>query len=427
MGNAVTENPVFKNIKKFIEDEEKNALMEKCYSAIRTEGDRVFDRSLPYLSSNDFDAYFPLVSAVIFTANKFECDTLNYLVINQNGGTVHKRREKIHIFGNSDIHSPVAYILKVSSSYILHLLANETGSYTPGGSSDLVRYISGNPALRPSCIISFGICYGRNPDEQIIGDVLIPRKLYPWSIGQKVVEEELQIKNDNFNLWLEEKFDKNDIYSSIAMYCNDGDGRIIEKSIKINNEEIKFKINISYGNVSTGEAVVSSKILKDKIAAANRNEKEIGGEMEGYGLAKECVYYAKIPCVIIKSICDWGELKNIEKAFEENGVNFPNNLKDKLQAYASFCAGLTLLDLFLEEGDKLLTSSIINGLKEKYICNEYHYSSEEKIKDGIKELFDCEIDCDFIFDNLLQLNKLIKVEKDYKKMIVYCIERRKNA
>ncbi len=427
MGNAVTENPVFKNIKKFIEDEEKNVLMEKCYSAIRTEGDRVFDRSLPYLSSNDFDAYFPLVSAVIFTANKFECDTLNYLVINQNGGTVHKRREKIHIFVNSDIHSPVAYILKVSSSYILHLLANETGSYTPGGSSDLVRYISGNPALRPSCIISFGVCYGRNPDEQIIGDVLIPRKLYPWSIGQKVVEEELQIKNDNFNLWLEEKFDKNDIYSSIAMYCNDSDGRIIEKSIRINNEEIKFKINISYGNVSTGEAVVSSKILKDKIAAANRNEKEIGGEMEGYGLAKECVYYAKIPCVIIKSICDWGELKNIEKAFEENRVNFPNNLKDKLQAYASFCAGLTLLDLFLEEGDKLLASSIINGLKEKYICNEYHYSSEEKIKDGIKELFDCEIDCDFIFDNLLQLNKLIKVEKDYKKKIVYCIERRTNA
>jgi|GEM_PF-2187166 len=427
MGNAVKENPVFKNIKKFIEDEEKNALMEKCYSAIRAEGDREFDRSIPFLTSNDFDAYFPLVSAVIITANKFECDALNYLVINQNGGIVHKRREKIHIFGNSDMHSPVAYILKVSSSYILHLLANETGSYTPGGSSDLVRYISGNSALRPSYIISFGICYGRNPDEQTIGDVLIPRKLYPWSIGQKIVEEELQIKNDNFNLWLEEKFDKNYIYSSIAMYCNDGDGRIIEKSIKINNEEIKFKINISYGNVSTGEAVVSSKILKDKIAAANRNEKEIGGEMEGYGLAKECVYYAKIPCVIIKSICDWGELKNIEKAFEENSVNFPNNLKDKLQAYASFCAGLALLDLFLEEGDNLLASSIINWLKEKYICNEYHYSSEEKIKDGIKEFFDCEIDCDFIFDNLLKLNKLIKVEKDYNKTIVYCIERRKNA
>ncbi len=427
MENNVTQNPVFKNIKEFIEDKEKNVIMENCYSAIRTEGERVFEHSLPCLAPSDFDAYFPLVSAVIFTANKFECDMLNYLILNQNVGTVHKRRDKIHIFGNSDMHSPVAYMLKVSSSYILHLLANETGSYTPGGSSDLVRYINGNSALRPSCIISFGICYGRNPDKQMIGEVLIPRKLYPWTIGQKVVEEELQIKHDDFNLCLEEKFDKNNIYSSISMYCNDDEGRIIEKSIKIKNEEKKFKIKVSYGNMSTGEAVVSSKILKDKIVVANQNEKEIGGEMEGYGLAKECVYYAKIPCVIIKSICDWGELKNIEKAFEENGVKYPKNLKDKLQAYASFCAGLALLDLFLVEGDKLLASSIINWLKEKCICNEYHYASEEKIKDGIKEFFDCEIDCDFIFDNLLQLNKLIKVEKDYNKTMVYCTERRKNA
>lgn len=427
MDNIVEQNPVIKNIKEFIEDKEKNTLMEKCYSAIRTDGERVFDRSLPYLASSDFDAYFPLVSAVIFTANKFECDALNYLVLSQKGGAVHKRRDKIHIFGNSDMHSPVAYILKVSSSYILHLLANETGSYTPGGSSDLVRYISRNSALRPTCIISFGICYGRNPDKQMIGDVLIPRKLYPWSIGQKVIEEELQIKHDNFNLWLEDKFSENNIYSSIAMYCNDDDGRTIEKSIRIKNEETRFRIKISYGNMSTGEAVVSSKILKDKIVAANRNEKEIGGEMEGYGLAKECVYYAKIPCVIIKSICDWGELKNIENAFKENVLNYHDNLKDKLQAYASFCAGLTLLDLFLEDGDKLLALSIINWLKENCICDEYHYTSEEKIKDKIEEFFDCEIDSDFVFDNLLQLNKLIKVEKDYNKTIVYCTERRTNA
>lgn len=421
---TVVNNPVFKNIKSFIEDNNKISLMEKCYKTIRENHERKFDRSLDCLENNEFDAYFPLVSAVILTANKFECDTLNYLVLKEKDGNVHKRRDKINIFKGRDIHSPVAYIIKISSSYILHLLANETGSYTPGGSSDLVRYISNNSLLRPSCIISFGICYGRDPDSQMIGDVLIPRKLYPWSVGQKIVEEDLIIKHDNFNLSLEDKFSENDIYSAIASYCDDDNGRISKKKIKIDGEDCSFSVKISYGNMSTGEAVVSSKHFKEQIINANHNVKEIGGEMEGYGLAKECIYYAKIPCVIIKGICDWGELKNIEKAFDENGVNYPEKLKDKLQAYAAFCAGIALLDLFFVERDKFLFLNIINWLKKQKICDKYHYTSEEEIKEGIRRFFGNRCDYDYIFDSLVELNKLVEIKKDYQRTKVYRVERR---
>lgn len=371
MENTSVVNPVFKNIKDFLADSEKNTLMEKCYSAIRENHERKFDSSLKRLDNEKFDAHFPLVSAVVLTANKFECDALNYLVSIQNGGEVYKRQDKIHIFEDIDMYSPVAYILKISSSYILHLLANETGSYTPGGSSDLVRYVSENKLLRPSCIMSFGICYGRDPGTQKIGDVIIPRKLYPWSIGQKFYEGRFEIKHDNFNLSLEDKFPKNNIYSTIAEYCDDDNGRTIEKNVDIKGEKFNFKISVYCGNISTGEAVVSSEEYKEKIRLATHNEKEMGGEMEGYGLAKECIYYAKIPCIIAKGICDWGELKDIEKVFSENHENYPEDLKDKLQAYAAFCSGISLLDLFLEEGDKFLSLNIINGLKKKGICSEY--------------------------------------------------------
>ena len=85
MENTSVVNPVFKNIKDFLADSEKNTLMEKCYSAIRENHERKFDSSLKRLDNEKFDAHFPLVSAVVLTANKFECDALNYLVSIQNG------------------------------------------------------------------------------------------------------------------------------------------------------------------------------------------------------------------------------------------------------------------------------------------------------------------------------------------------------
>lgn len=419
-------NIVVSNIKIFLQDKYKSSLMEKCYDLIRKDGERYFDLSLNCFDNNEFDKYFPLVSVVIITANKFECDTLNYLISVQYGGLVNKRKDRIHIFENSSLYSPTAYLLKFESSYILHLCAAETGSYTPGGSSDLVRYVSSNSMLCPSCIISFGICYGRDPDTQMIGDVLIPRKLYPWSIGQKIDEYQMKIKHDNFNLNLEEKFSKEDIYSFISQYCDNEDVRKIKKCININSEECEFEIKVCYGNLSTGEAVVSSEEFKNKISYASRIEKELGGEMEGYGLAKECVYYTKIPCVIIKGICDWGELKNIEKYLKEEDVEYPDNLKDKLQAYASFCAGLALVDLFLVE-ERFLSLKFINRLKEKQICDSFHYALKEDIMKEIINFYGAEIQCDFVFDKLVKLNKIIKVEKNYNKTTVYCTERRSNA
>lgn len=408
MSGIKEENSVLKNIKSFLDENMQS--MDNCYNAIRgNNGERLLRNELDEISNEDFDSEFPLVSAVILTANKFECDALNYLMNNYEEHNVKKRRDKIHIFKKIDINSSEAYLFKISSCNILHLLASETGSNTPGGSTDLVRFVSNHPQLFPTCIISFGICYGRDSEKQKIGDVIIPIKLYPWSIGQKIVDKNFKIKHDNFNLFLSDKFSESGLYSAIESYCNGFDGTIIQKTVSI-PMETNFNINVKCGNMSTGEAVVSSKKIRDYLHRATGIDNELGGEMEGYGLAKECIYYANIPCIIVKGICDWGEMKDIERALAGSDFPLPPHLKDSLQAYAAFCSGIILLDLLSVEKEKFLLLKLIKFLNEKKVCSSIHYNGKSNIIQSIQEYFCDECDAEKIFDDLVKFQKLIKVD-----------------
>lgn len=386
-------NPVISYVKSFLSSNKKE-LMEYCYYSIKNEeGQRYFKDTIALKEDREFDSLFPLVSLVVITANKIECDSLNYIFSKQNKSVLRKRKHSLPIFERKDLASPDAYIIKIYSSYILHLNAYETGSNTPGGSTDLVRFISKNPFLHPTCIISFGICYGRDPVSQNIGDVLIPRKLYPWSVGQKLIDNNLNIKHDNFNLWLEEKFAESGIYSILNNFCNGEDGRVISSSFLLSNKQKKdakacnFSIKVVGGNMSTGEAVVSSQKAKEMIRKSANNERELGGEMEGYGIAKECIFYANIPCFIIKAICDWGECKDIDTKLKEDNISCPNNLKDQLQAYAAFCAGIALLQLINDEKNMLLSLKLIEWLgnnKRRNCIKPYNYVSAELFIKNIK-------------------------------------------
>lgn len=390
------DNSVVEYIKTFL-DSQKRELMECCYYTIKDERDqRYFKESIALMEDVAFDSLFPLVSAVVLTANKIECDSLNYIVSKQDASSLKKRKHSLPIFERGDLASPDAYIFRIGSAYLLHLNAYETGANTPGGSADLVRFISNNPLLRPTCIISFGICYGRDPKSQDIGDVLIPKKLYPWSVGQKITDNKFYIKHDNFNLWLEDKFSESAIYSVLNDFCNGEDGKVISNSFTLKNKkeedekEYDFSVKVTWGNMSTGEAVVSSQQAKRMIREAASNEKELGGEMEGYGIAKECIFYANIPCFILKAICDWGECKDIDKKLKDEKIECPANLKDQLQAYAAFCAGIVLLQLLSDEKEKLLSLKLIEWMgdkKRKNSIGKHTYVSKERFIKNIGKFY----------------------------------------
>ena len=385
-------------MKNFLKSE-KIELMEQCYGSIRDSNEnRFFNESLEQYDILSFDKLFPLVTVVIVTANKYECDSLNYIFTEDNC-TVIKRIGALPIFPDTHYCAAEAYIIKSDNQFLLHLNAFETGSNTPGGSTDLVRYISNNNLLNPKFIVSFGICYGRDPKEQEIGNVLIPKKLYPWSVGQKVIGNKLEIKHDDFNLNLEREFgESTPLYSYFRTFCNGEEGTTIEKRLSLKKaftkeyEEKGFSIFIQMCNMSTGEAVVSSKKLKEQIRIANKNDAEKGGEMEGYGLAKECVFYAKIPCFMIKSICDWGEYKNIDKALSNNkNIIVPQHLKDKLQAYSSFCAGICLKTLFNEYIESSIEIELIDWMADKKrgskICDSNNHLKKTDILRNIKAFY----------------------------------------
>lgn len=390
------DNSVVEYIKTFLASQ-KRELMEYCYYAIKDKrNQRYFKESIALMEDSVFDSLFPLVSTVVLTANKIECDSLNYIVSKQDASGLNKRKHSLPIFEKGDLASPDAYIFRIGSSYVLHLNAYETGANTPGGSADLVRFISNNLLLRPTCIISFGICYGRDPQSQDIGDVLIPKKLYPWSVGQKITDNKFYIKHDNFNLWLEDKFSASGIYSVLNDFCNGEDGKVITTSFTLKNEdknsekEYDFSVKVTWGNMSTGEAVVSSQQAKKMIREAASNEKELGGEMEGYGIAKECIFYANIPCFILKAICDWGECKDIDKKLKDEKIECPTNLKDQLQAYAAFCAGIVLLQLLSDEKEKLLSLKLIEWMgdnKRKSGIKKHVYVSKELFIKNIKQFY----------------------------------------
>lgn len=157
---------------------------------------------------------------------------------------------------------------------------------------------------------------------------------------------------------------------------------------------MKFKVDL--GNYITGEAVISNRRIRDTFANITKQNIAVG-EMEGYGLFKECRRKDyQVPCMIVKSICDWAVLKNISdvEVFQcickekniEIDISEMNTIKDRLQAYASYNA-FEVLDIMMEK--HIFYDSVYACLVQKITSkkNEYviYFSRVEETVNGILE------------------------------------------
>lgn len=117
--------------------------------------------------------------------------------------------------------------------------------------------------------------------------------------------------------------------------------------------------------------------------------------MEGYGLFKECrgTYYT-IPCLIIKSICDWAVMKNFktqdvfEKICNEGEVveeKEQETLKDRIQAYSAYQA-FRALDILISNNifEESIYESIVKYIKEF----QGHAIYADQIKEAINEIME---------------------------------------
>ena len=212
--------------------------------------------------------------------------------------------------------------------------------------------------LYPTVIISLGICFGINEQKQTLGDTVISEKIYPYFMGVKYDESGRFITDNN-------------MFRLQSVLRRKIKSEIIDTNI-LNN----LNFNTYFGNYITGEAVISNKEIRDHFAQST-NQKASDGDMEGYGLFKECCGgNFVIPCVIIKSICDWGVMKNIidrssfDEIFINNNINDKefDSIKDRLQAYASYNA-CCVLEKFLEK--QIFDQSIYTKLKDEIKMQEH--------------------------------------------------------
>lgn len=351
--------------------EHPNELAEHYLSVKTSDGKNRKQTEMYQCEQIGSDAYLAKllsVSVVILTANYFESEILNRNISNKFNCPVLKLSGGLQLLHDRKITH--AYIFELADYTILHLHAPDTGSNTPCGSADLVRYVNGCEYLNPSCIISFGICFGTSFEDNLkLGDTIIAEKIYPWSVGVKISLDKQgnttwKIKDDSYTINLREYAQA--LFDKIEEVCNTTDHLCLGQQVKL-------------GNMITSEAVVSNELVKRSAEAAAHGWEIIGGEMEGYGLAKEALYYGpyeegrpRIACVILKAICDWGAVKNIDDYINKTELSsilkIQTSYKDQIQAYAAYCA-YQILEELLENHvfDSInIVESFIDALSNKF-------------------------------------------------------------
>ena len=230
---------------------------------------------------------------MVLTANPIERAIFHYIVVKQTS-------EKIRriICGNT-----VFFILKCGRYWIAHVHQTETGAYKNLGSNATI-----NDALKyftPNVIISLGVAFGIDYHTQNIGDVIVSKRILPYS-ENKLDEDKI-------------KPDRNQ-------------DKTIDKWLHVRLVNANgFIDSITYGDILSGGSVLSSFYEKDKICLGyTKADFIIGGEMEGNALF-QYTNTDGIPGVVIKGICDWGVAKN--DIFPDNSAK-EEKFKDSLQALA---------------------------------------------------------------------------------------------
>lgn len=294
------------NIRDFFDKNEKNCL-KQLYKAENKNIGEIY-KSIP---NNEIERQFKDANVLILTANKYETNILHQNIV----GNRKIKKVEINYF-NSRYYF---YFFSWGKYKVAHIMANSTGSNTIDGSEDMIRLAFQYTLFKPLAIISFGICFGINHKNQRLGDVIISEKVYSYGEGLKIKDDKLEIiDNNNFTLM-----------------------ESLRQSMRnlINLNVISEQEGEYFGNYITGEAVMSNEKFKQDIVKSVTTNKILAGEMEGYGIFKECLRYGrngdgqqKVPCIIIKAICDWGAQKN---GFL-NTLNIKSELQDNI-FYDSNC------------------------------------------------------------------------------------------
>lgn len=303
----------------------------------------IVERSLHYY---DLDKTLNECSVLILTANKIEQNILTYKLyqeINRDSGGGVRLKE---IYADGCVYQ-FATIQEIN---IVHIHPNSTSSFTQSGSANAIR--SALNRFRPKLVVSLGVAFGIDCTREHFGDVLLSSAIIPYDVFNKDTNGDITLRSNDFykthealNAW--------DVLMRTKHFSLEDKAQTRKSLIQ---EKLEF--DWKFGTMLSGGSVLSNEVKQQALlrAAEKVGENEIiGGEMEGIGIYFECEN-PKIPCIVIKGICDWGAEKNswdaviqLDKQEHNTCLAYPpitNDLfKDCVQAYAMDHATEALLRL----------------------------------------------------------------------------------
>lgn len=122
-----------------------------------------------FLKEKKLRALLSQCKILVLTANPIEKAVFHFMMIRKS------HRKIIRILNGNTVY----FILKWGKYWVAHIHQSETGSYKNMGSNATI-----NEALKhftPNVIISLGVAFGIDYTTQNIGDVIVSRRILPYS------------------------------------------------------------------------------------------------------------------------------------------------------------------------------------------------------------------------------------------------------
>jgi len=175
------------------------------------------------------------------------------------------------------------YYVGKAGAFTAALLMCETGSVGRSGST--VSALAAVDVWNPLAMIMVGIAFGRDPQRQKVGDVLVADEIIPYET-QRVGRDETVSRAKRTQV-----------------------GPILLNRFR-NAQNWTFRspaglpCNVHFGPVLSGEKLVDNTEFKERLF--DEYPTAIGGEMEGAGLLA-AGEIRKVEWILVKAICDWAD------------------------------------------------------------------------------------------------------------------------
>lgn len=243
----------------------------------------------------------------------------------------------------------------IAGHRVAHVQPMDMASFTQHGSLSAIESVL--KRYKPQLVVSVGVAFGADANKQQFGDVIVSNRLFPYDSSNKYSGKSIKFKGSPYetdsqllcswmNLLEYERFPG----------LEPADDKADRKTCRLGAGEFNWYT----GTVLSGGSVVDEVEQKIKLltAAENRGiDDVVGGEMEGSGIYFAC-NREKIPCIVIKGICDWGVNKNAWDKILEDEPNRPDNntVKDCIQALA-FKNAFSALRCLLEYDNTMISEN----------------------------------------------------------------------